>query len=91
MVGWHHRINGHEFEQAPGDSERQGSLACCIHGVLRVRHDLGWFWPMGDTSEEWKGREVEYLCPGTFPAGLQFGSDLCSSTGSHSPVRRLLS
>ena len=29
MVGWHHRLNGHEFEQAPGDSEGQGSLACC--------------------------------------------------------------
>ena len=28
MVGWHHRLNGHEFEQAPGDSERQGSLVC---------------------------------------------------------------
>ena len=25
MVGWHHRINGHEFEQIPGDSEGQGS------------------------------------------------------------------
>ena len=29
MVGWHHRLNGHEFEQAPGDDEGQGSLACC--------------------------------------------------------------
>ena len=29
MVGWHHRLNGHAFEQAPGDSEGQGSLACC--------------------------------------------------------------
>ena len=29
MVGWHHRLDGHEFEQAPGDSEGQGSLACC--------------------------------------------------------------
>ena len=28
MVGWHHRLNGHEFEQVPGDSEGQGSLAC---------------------------------------------------------------
>ena len=28
MVGWHHRLNGHEFEQAPGDSQGQGSLAC---------------------------------------------------------------
>ena len=29
MVGWHHRLNGHEFEQTWGDSEGQGSLACC--------------------------------------------------------------
>ena len=29
MVGWHHRLNGHEFEQAPADSEGEGSLACC--------------------------------------------------------------
>ena len=29
MVGWHHLLNGHEFEQAPGDSEGQGSLMCC--------------------------------------------------------------
>ena len=28
MVGWHRRINGHEFEQTPGDGEGQGSLAC---------------------------------------------------------------
>ena len=28
-VGWHHWLNGHEFEQTPGDSEGQGSLACC--------------------------------------------------------------
>ena len=26
MVGWHHRLNGHEFEQTPGDDEGQGSL-----------------------------------------------------------------
>ena len=29
MVGWHHRLNGHEFEQTLGDSEWQGSLVCC--------------------------------------------------------------
>ena len=29
MVGWHHPLNGHEFEQAPGDSEGQGNLECC--------------------------------------------------------------
>ena len=29
MIGWHHRLNGQEFEQTLGDGEGQGSLACC--------------------------------------------------------------
>ena len=29
MVGWHHQLDGHEFEQAPGVGDRQGSLVCC--------------------------------------------------------------
>jgi len=29
MFRWHHRLNGHEFEQAPGDGEGKGSLVCC--------------------------------------------------------------
>ena len=29
MVGWHHRLNGHKFEQAPGVVDEQGSLVCC--------------------------------------------------------------
>ena len=29
MAGWHHRLDGHEFEYAPGVGEGQGSLACC--------------------------------------------------------------
>ena len=29
MVGWHNRLNGHEFEQTPGNNEEQGRLACC--------------------------------------------------------------
>ena len=29
MVGWHHQLDGHEFEQAPGVGDEQGSLACC--------------------------------------------------------------
>ena len=29
MVGWHHRLNGHAFEQSPEDGEGQESLACC--------------------------------------------------------------
>ena len=29
IVGWHHQLNGHEFEQTPTDSEGQGSPMCC--------------------------------------------------------------
>ena len=29
MVGWHHGLTGHDFEQTPGDHEEQASLACC--------------------------------------------------------------
>ena len=29
MAGWHHQLDGHEFEQAPGDGDGQGGLACC--------------------------------------------------------------
>ena len=29
MVGWHHCLDGHEFEQAPGVGDGQGGLACC--------------------------------------------------------------
>ena len=29
MVGWHHQLTGHEFEQAPGVDDGQGGLSCC--------------------------------------------------------------
>ena len=29
MAGWHHRLDGHEFEEAPGVGDGQGGLACC--------------------------------------------------------------
>ena len=29
MVEWHHPLNGHEFEQTPGDGDEQGGLVCC--------------------------------------------------------------
>ena len=35
MIGWHHRLNRHEFEQTLGDSEEQGILACCSPWGLR--------------------------------------------------------
>ena len=43
MVGGHHPINGHEYEQTLRDSEGQGSLACCSPwGSQWVRHECDW-------------------------------------------------
>ena len=39
MVGWHHRLNEHEFEQTLGDSEGQASLVCAVHGVIKTWHN----------------------------------------------------
>ena len=40
MVGWQHRLNGHEFEQTPGDGEGQRSLACLQSvGLQRTGHN----------------------------------------------------
>ena len=40
MFGWHHRLNGHEFEQTLGDGERQGSLTCCSPWGCKVGYDV---------------------------------------------------
>ena len=40
MVGWHHRLAGQEFEQAPGDSEDRQAWPAAAHGIARVRHVL---------------------------------------------------
>ena len=39
MVGWHHRLNGHEFGWTPGVADGQGGLACCGSWVCKVGHD----------------------------------------------------
>ena len=40
MIGWHHWLSGHEFAQALGDGEGQGSLACCSPGVAKSQTQL---------------------------------------------------
>ena len=40
MLGWHHQLNGYESGQTPGDSEGQGSLACCSSQGHIVRHNF---------------------------------------------------
>ena len=45
MVGWHHRLDGHEFAQAPGVGDGQGSLACCSpwgHKESDMTEQLNW-------------------------------------------------
>ena len=42
MVGWHHRLGGHEFEQAPGVGDGQGGLACCRPWVAKSWTRLNW-------------------------------------------------
>ena len=55
MVGWHHRLNGHEFEQALGVGDEQGGLACCSPwGSQRV----GYNWA---TELNWTEMKNQYV------------------------------
>ena len=40
MVGWHHQLNGHKFEQAVAVGDGQGGLACAVHGVAKSQTQL---------------------------------------------------
>ena len=58
MFGWHHRLNGHEFEQALGDGDGQGGLACCspwCHKESDMTEDncltVLWFLPHIDMNQ----------------------------------------
>ena len=53
MVGWHHQLNGHEFEQALGVGDGQGSLACCSP----------WGRKESDMTEQLKGTEENSSFP----------------------------
>ena len=54
MVGWHHQLNGHEFEQPLGDSEGQGSLACCSPWDLKeMDMSLSNLWEIVKDREVW--------------------------------------
>ena len=51
MVGWHHRLNGHESEQILGDSEEQGSLVCCSP----------WGHKESDMTEQLRNNKFQYI------------------------------
>ena len=54
MVGWHHPLNGHEFEQSPGDGERQEAWGAAVHGVTKNRT-----WLSDWTTTTCKGMKLE--------------------------------
>ena len=41
MIGWHHPLNGHEFEQTVGNGDEQGSLMCCSPGGRKESDTTG--------------------------------------------------
>ena len=61
MVGWHHQLNRHEFEQAPGVGDRQGSLVCCSpwsHKESDITTRLNWTF---FKSNKWNASFVFYI------------------------------
>ena len=60
MAGWHHRLNGREFEWTPGDGDGQGGLACCDSWGRRVRHNWA-------TELNWK-HQLNYPQHGIIPS-----------------------
>ena len=73
LVGWHHQLNGHEFEQDLGDGEGQGSLPCCGP----------WGHKEADTTEQLNNSKVENLLHHLVPSHVIY-----SSPESEEPTRR---
>ena len=64
MVGWHHRLNGHGFEQAPGVGYGQRSLACCSSWGCKesdLTAWLNWTYPARKVWETWDLEKLIYL------------------------------
>ena len=58
MVGWHHRLNGHESEQTPGDSEGQASLVC--HSPWGCK-ELGMTWRLNSMQINYSSGTISAL------------------------------
>ena len=75
MAGWHHRLNGHEFEWTLGIGDGQGGLACCSHGVAKSQTQLSDWTELNWT--EAKLHWIEQLRPTLLPlrSVLKFPND----------------
>ena len=65
MVGWHHRLDAHEFEHTPGVGDGRESLVCYTRGSQRVGHD----WP-GPTPLQVLGQVLSLLLVPVLPSGF---------------------
>ena len=87
MVEWHHWLNGHEFEQTPGDSEGQGSLECCSSGVTKSRT-----WPSewaATTKSSHGNRAAKTTCPWVAVIGKLETPSVSGKTESFTKITRL--
>ena len=68
MVGWHHWLNGHEFEETSGDGGGQGSLACCIPWGPKVLGTTEWL----NNNQQPTPHLATHSRSGLHPAGFVF-------------------
>ena len=71
MVGWHHRLSRHGFEQTPGDSEGQGSLMCCSP----------WGCKELDTSWQLNSNNSSFLVPSSLTAVARTCKTMLNKSG----------
>ena len=83
MVGWHHQLNGHEFEHAPGNGEGQGSLECCISWG---RKELDMTEQLNNNNPWPVARLQETALPASSPALTRGPGFTCQRVGSSSKV-----
>ena len=77
MAGWHHQLNGHEFEQAPGVGDGQGSLACCSpwsHKDLDTTERLNWTDRPTEQNQELRNKP-SHMWSTNIWQGSQWGND----------------
>ena len=65
MVGWHHQLNGHEFEWTPGVGDGQGGLTCCSTWRRKesdTTEQLNWIFDNGAKNTQWKTENLFNKC-----------------------------
>ena len=77
MVGWHHWLNGHESEQALGDGEGQGSLACCSPWGRKELDMIEWL-----SNNNNNNRILTFIFVYSIPNDIVFGEGLTLKSGT---------